>query len=104
MWSIFKSAKAPKSLRGSEIYDHVLGRRFDPGAQAEVFLPAFANPVFLFRGNGRLAGSRIVFQPPAVWVRPAYTMAGLGGIQAGQVVGQPLVDVSQFEDTTAEGG
>jgi hypothetical protein len=100
MWNILKSAFAPKSLKGSEVYDHVLGRRFDPGAQAEVFVPGFGLPVMLFRGNARLAGSRNVFQPPQVWFRPVQRAQGLGGVQAGQIIWQQPFDPSQI----GEGG
>ena len=102
MWSIFNSPKVKQSLKGSPQYNYVLGRRFDPGAEAEVFQPADANPVFLFRGNGRLAGALAVLAPPQVWVAGAIGTAGLGGIQAGQIVGQNLIDPSQLENPSTE--
>jgi hypothetical protein len=96
MWSIFTSPKVPKAAsRGGTIYNWVLGRRFDPGAPGEVFQPELNNPVVLFRGRARLAGALGVFQHPQVWVVADIGVTGLGGIQAGQYVGQPLIDPSQ---------
>jgi hypothetical protein len=101
MWNPFKSPRVPKSLQGTEVYEHILGRRFDPGAMAEAFEPLLGNPVYLFRGSGRLAGSLSKFQPPQVWFNPVTGVQGLGGVQAGQYVGQPLLDPSQL---STEGG
>lgn len=101
MWSIFKSPKVPQSLQGHEIYDYRLGRRFDPGAPGEVFDPAFANPVYLFRGPARLAGHLAIFQPPQVNVLTNIGVQGLGGIQGGQYFGQSLIDPSQLETEPA---
>jgi hypothetical protein len=101
MWSIFKAKKVPESLRGTEVYDYRLGRRFDPGAPGEVFSPVFNNPVVLFRGRARLAGTLSKFQPPQVNVLASIGVIGLGGIQAGQYVGQSLIDPSQLDN---EGG
>lgn len=101
MWSIFKSAKLPKSAsKGTPIYDYSLGRRFDPGAPAEVFQPTLRNPVYLFRGPGRVAGFLQVLQPPQVQFVAQVGTQGLGGVQVGQLYGQPLLDPSQI----GEGG
>ena len=102
MWSIFKSPRAPKSLKGSELVEYRLGRRFDPGAQAEVFEQVLTNPSILFRGAGRVAGALSVFQHPQVWFRPQIGVNGLGGVQAGQYVGQPLLDPAQLDITGGE--
>lgn len=103
MWSIFRAAKIPKSVQGHEIYDYRLGRRFDPGAPGEVFEPTLNNPVFMFRGSARLAGHLSIFQPPQVNVLTNIGVQGLGGIQGGQIFGQPLIDPSQL-DTEPVGG
>jgi hypothetical protein len=101
MFSIFSRPKLPKDLKGGTVYDYRLGRRFDPGAPAEAFEALLGTPVFLFRGAARLAGSMSKFQPPQVWFRNQTGVQGLGGLQAGQFVGAPLIDPSQVNN---EGG
>lgn len=101
MWSIFKAKKVPQSSKGTSLYDFRLGRRFDPGAMAEVFEPTLMTPTVLFRGSARLAGHLSILQPPQVWFPGQQGVVGLGGIQAGQFVGQPLIDPSQLD---TEGG
>jgi hypothetical protein len=98
MWNFFRSPRVPKS--GTQLYDYRLGRRFDPGAPAEAFEMPFENPVILFRGSGRVAGAMLPLQPPQLMVNPNAGIAGIGGIQAGQFVGQPLIDPSQLEPDT----
>jgi hypothetical protein len=102
MWSIFKSPKVPQGLKGQMQNDYVLGRRFDPGAEAEVFIPTRTNPIYFFRGNGRVAGMFATIQPPSVWFPPQQGIQGLGGVQAGQYVGQALIDPSQLEPQGGE--
>lgn len=80
-----------------ELYQYRLGPRFDPGAMAEVFEPLFQLPHILFRGAGRIAGTMSKLQPPQVWFTQQRGIVGLGGLQAGQVISQPLLDPSQFE-------
>lgn len=95
-WNFFKRAKAPKGINGNPNYDFRLGLRFDPGAQAEALEPLYDNPVYLFRGNGRLAGSFNKFQHPQIMFPGTRGTVGYGGIQAGQIIGQPLIDPSQL--------
>jgi hypothetical protein len=100
MWSIFKSPKTPRSAKSGNA-EYRLGRRFDPGAEAEVFEQTHEYPVIFFRGNARVAGQFGIFQPPQVTVPGVIGINGLGGVQAGQYVGQPLIDPSQLN---SEGG
>lgn len=97
MFSFFSRPKLPKDLKGGTVYDYRLGRRFDPGAPAEAFEALLGTPVVLFRGRARVAGSLSKFQPPQVWFRNQVGVQGLGGVQAGMYVGQPLLDPSQIE-------
>lgn len=76
-----------------ELYHYILGIRFDPGAQAEVFQPLFGLPLISFRGNARLAGSLRVLQHPQVWFHRQVGIQGVGGLQAGQIISQPLIDL-----------
>jgi len=80
-----------------ELYQYALGIRFDPGAMAEAFEPLFQLPVLSFRGRGRVAGTLNKFQPPQVWFTQQNGVVGLGGLQAGGLVGQPLLDPENFE-------
>lgn len=80
-----------------QLYNYELGRRFDPGAQAEAFLPLFVNPLFTFRGPSTLAGALQVTQPSQVYVPQLVPFRGIGGTIAGQLISQPL-------DTNGETG
>lgn len=73
-----------------EFYQYVLGQRFDPGAQAEIFEPQFSNPAFLFRGAGRLAGSLNVLAGPQIYVNLSVPTTGIAGTIAGQLISAPL--------------
>ncbi len=76
-----------------EFYQYHLGIRFDPGAMAEAFQPKHALPVISFRGRARVAGAFFrPLQPPQVWFTRQIGIQGLGGIQAGQIISQPLID------------
>lgn len=82
-----------------------MGRRFDPGAPGFAFEQVFALPITLFRGRARVAGTLNKFQPPSVNVTPVLGIQGLAGIQAGQYVGQPLIDPDQLvSDGGGDGG
>ncbi len=82
-----------------ELYQYMLGYRFDPGAEAEVFEPKFTLPVILARGPARLAGALNVVQPPQVWFTQQVGVTGVPR-QAGYLRGAPLVDPLQI----GEGG
>jgi lauroyl/myristoyl acyltransferase len=76
-------------------YAYHLGRRFDPGARAEVFTPLFANPVYVFHGPGKIAGQFRVTQHPQVWFAPQIGRVGLP-TQAGILRTAPLLDPSNI--------
>lgn len=87
--------KDPVQLRilhpeAENLYSYLLGRRFDPGAEAEAFQPLFELPLISFRGPARLAGALMVTQHPQVQVPFANSISGLGGIIAGTYVLSPL--------------
>ena len=98
MWNILKALFAPQ-YPNSPVNHFVIGRRFDPGAPGEVFVSDLGLPLIIFRGAGRLAGSLSKLQPPQVWFPPQAGVQGIGGIQAGQYVGQPLIDPGQIDNT-----
>lgn len=85
-----------------QLYQYRLGRRFDPGAMAEAFDPLFALPTISFRGPARLAGTLSVFQSPQIWFNQQVGIVGLGGLQAGMLISQPLIDPSQLENPETE--
>lgn len=74
-----------------------VGDVFLPGAGNEVYESPTELPVIVFRGRGRVAGALSIFQPPQIWFNPQVGLNGLGGIQAGTLILQPLLDPSQFE-------
>ena len=92
--------KAPVVIQhplNHELYQYHLGYRFDPGAMAEAFIPLFELPHIMFRGAARVAGTLNKLQPPQVWFARQNGIVGMGGIQNGQLISQPLLDPSQFE-------
>jgi len=72
--------------------NYAAGPRYDgEGSAAFVFEREFQDPIYSFRGNARLAGFLSVFQNPQVYYSQVVPVAGIGGLVAGQVYGQPLV-------------
>jgi hypothetical protein len=94
--------RGPK-FEHSQLYDYELNRAFYPGVALEGFLPKFANPVQLFRGRGRVAGQYFrPFQPPQVTFQPQVGLQGVGGVSAGYLVHQPLLDPASLDNTAGE--
>lgn len=79
------------------LYRVQLGEVFHPGAGLESFISPWESPVVLVRGRGRYAGTLRVTQPKPSYYTHQNAVAGLGGLQAGQIILQPLLDPSQFE-------
>lgn len=103
---MFQHNKAQKRIQhplNKELYQYRLGKRFDPGAMAEAFDPLFTLPMILFRGAGRLAGALNVFSHPQVWFNQQQGIQGVGGLQAGFLVSQPLIDPTQAMGSLGEG-
>lgn len=89
--------RAAANISHSDLYNYALGIRFDPGAQAEAFLPEFANPLYIWRGPGRMPRQQFLcLQPAQIRFLPLVGLQGVGGVQAGFVVSQPLLDPSQL--------
>lgn len=79
-----------------EFYQYIHGLRFDPGAAGEGFLQPTSLPVISFRGRARVAGQYFKpLQPPQVYFNQQNGIVGLGGLQAGQIISQPLLDPTQ---------
>lgn len=72
------------------LYQTHHGDVFLPGAGNVVFEPAFALPVIYYVGHGIPAGSLSPIQHPQVYVTQVAKVAGIGGVQAGQMYTQPL--------------
>lgn len=98
-----KRAQAIKHPKAHQLYFYTLGPRFDAGAQAEVFRPKFQNPIASFLGAGRVggfvAGQFHVDQPPQVNFVRQIGLVGLGGVQAGTLRGQRLLDLSSQDQS-----
>lgn len=99
----FQQPAVKHPLQGdlNQLLQYRLGVRFDPGAEAEVFESLIQNPVYLFRGPGRVAGSLKALQPPQIFFNPQIGAVGIP-TQAGTLYSQPLLDPSQ-ESSTFEG-
>lgn len=82
-----------------ELYHYSLGVRFDPGALAEGFRPLFQLPILFAAGRSRIAAQKMrPLQPAQVWFSQQRGINGLGGVQHGTFVLQPLLDPAQFGD------
>lgn len=73
------------------IYSYHQGRLINNGAQTMSFNQLFQLPNIFFRGAGRLAGSLNVVQHTQLNYNNSVPVNSFGGIQAGQIVGQPLL-------------
>jgi hypothetical protein len=72
--------------------------RYDgEGAAAFVYEQEFLNPAYSFRGSARVAGCLYVHQPPQIYWTQRVPIAGIGGLVAGQIFGQPLVQMEPVE-------
>lgn len=90
MWFFRPQFKQPDGIpnyRVGPLYDGIGSGNF-------VYEAEFQNPVQVFRGAGRVAGSLRVTQQPQVYYNFRNVRAGLGGIQAGTMALQPLVNGS----------
>lgn len=75
------------------------GPRYDgSGAALDIFERWAQDPSYLFRGAGRVAGELRVFQHPQVEYQLAIPVAGIGGLVAGQIFGQPLVNMEPVKE------
>jgi hypothetical protein len=97
-----RKASSIQHPNATQLYNYADGIRFDPGSAAETFLPEFANPVFCYRGAGRLAGALRPLQPAQVRFLPLAGLQGVGGVQAGFIISQPLLDPSQLENPAVD--
>lgn len=86
-------------------YTLVIGRTFTNGAQAIAF-NSWPLPLQDVIGPATAAGALRVTQLPQVYVMQAVPIVGLGGLQAGQLITQPLVnpDYSPIEPDDLSGG
>ena len=82
---------------GTPLY--ALGPLYDgEGAARRIFERWAQDPTYLFRGAGRVAGELRVFQHPQVEYQLAVPVAGIGGLVAGQIFGQPLVNMEPVKE------
>lgn len=86
------AAKQIAHPTADQYYNYLMGVRFDPGAPSEAFKPMHQLPAIVARGAGRVAGSLRVFQHAQLYFHQQIGINGLGGLQAGQVILQPLFD------------
>jgi len=85
---------ARKFKQPDGIPNYFAGPRFNgEGAAAFVYEEEFANPVYSFRGSARMAGCFYALQPPQVYWTQRTPVAGIGGLVAGQIFSQPLVQM-----------
>lgn len=76
------------------LYSYHEGDLFTPGAQNFVFEPNFETPLQTVWGRGFIRNPNTFkpLQPPQVWAHPHVTTDGLGGLQAGTIELQPLLE------------
>jgi len=81
------------SLAGGPNYQFGVAPQYDGEGAAKFVYEMFTSlPVYSFRGNARLAGTLNVFQNPQIYYTQAVPVAGIGGLVAGQIFGQTLVE------------
>jgi hypothetical protein len=68
------------------------------GAAAFIFERWATDPNYLFRGAGRVAGELRVYQYPQIEYQLVVPVAGIGGLVAGQIFGQPLVNMEPVKE------
>lgn len=77
----------------SQFYQQVVGQPFTNGGMEYGLVKQYhADPLFYDTGTGYRFGLLGVHQPPQVYAPLRAPLAGLGGIQAGQIIGQPLTN------------
>lgn len=87
----------PNSIAPS-LYSYHEGEVFTPGTQNFVFETNFELPVKTLLGGDGAQGTNYPINAwpvgfvPQVWSNPTVTRQGLGGLQAGTFVQQPLLD------------
>jgi hypothetical protein len=94
----------PQRYEHSQLYDYQLNRPFLPGVPGEGFLRKFADPVYaVLRGAGKMTLQQFhVLQPPQVYFLPQAGVQGMGGVQAGFIISQPLLDPSQLDNAPVD--
>ncbi len=86
--SLFKQKTGIPNYEQGPTYD-------GEGAEKFIYLPEFQNPVYLFRGPARVAFSSLrPLQRPQAYFTFRNTVAGMGGLTAGQIITQPLTNSS----------
>jgi hypothetical protein len=76
----------------TSIYGYHQGRVFTNGGEQFTFEFHKALPLYSVIGPGTPAGVLSATQPPQVWNPLSVPQVGLGGLQAGTLVSQPLVN------------
>lgn len=75
------------------LYGFFKTRQPSPGSQAYAFEPAFTLPGFPATGNGFPVNYDFrPLQHPQVYYNKVIPNAGIGGLVAGQIFGQPLLN------------
>jgi hypothetical protein len=91
MWNPFRHQARISHPGAPTLYSFHQGRLINNGAQTMAFNPLFQLPNIVFRGAGRVAGSLNVMQYTQLNYNNSVPMSSFGGIQVGQIVGQPLL-------------
>jgi hypothetical protein len=76
------------------LYNYHQGNVFFPGTGNFVFEPNFELPLQTVWGFGFIRNPNTfkVQQPPQVWSQPHVQTNGIGGLQAGEIEFQPLIE------------
>lgn len=89
MWAKRKVHKQARAIP-----DYRLGPHYDgSGSAVFTFEREFTDPLYVYNGPGKVTISSLrVTQHPQVYFFYRNTAAGIGGVQHGQSILQPLVD------------
>lgn len=79
---------------GTAIYQYHEGALFGPGSGNFVFEPQFELPLLTIWGRGFIRNPNTFnpIQPPQIWSQPNVQQNGIGGLQAGTVALEGLID------------
>lgn len=78
----------------ASLYSYHAGDIFLPGADRWVFEPNFELPLVTIWGNAFIRNPNTFspIQPPQVWSHPNVMNNGIGGLQAGELSLEPLIN------------
>jgi hypothetical protein len=93
--AVIRNMRTVRHASAPSLYNYLQGVVFTNGAQQWGFQVEQTLPLFDLIGPATAVLSPLMItQPPQVFVNQAVPVNGIGGLQAGQLFTQPLVDAN----------